>query len=145
MRRAGINWLAKVRQVIEMLHQSFLSSYSPHCENSIDEAMVKFKGRSTQKQYMPIKPGFKVWVMSDSHNGYIADLYVCTCREDSTETNLGAKVVKKLSRPLVGGNYHQSFDNFFSSVLVEDGLYGCGTFRKDWEGSLWLSRRPSLV
>jgi len=51
--------------------------------------------------------------MSDSHNGYIADLDVYTCREDSTETNLGAKVVKKLSRPLVGGSYHQYFDNFF--------------------------------
>ena len=62
-----------------------------------------------------------------------------TGRENSTETNLWAKLVKKLSRPLVGGNYHLYFDNFFSSVslfedLVEDGLYTCGTFRKDWKG-----------
>ena len=42
----GYDRLAKVRPVIEMVHQSFLSSYNPHCENSIDEAMIKFKGRS---------------------------------------------------------------------------------------------------
>ena len=138
----GYDRLAKVRPVIETLRESFLSSYNPHRENSIDEAMVKFKGRSTLKQYMPkrpIKRGFKVWVRADSHNGYISDLDVYTGRDDSTETNLGAKVVKKLSQPLIRGNYHLYFDNFFSSValfedLVEDGIYACGTFRKDRKG-----------
>ena len=63
--------------------------------------MVKFIGRFTLKQYMPKKPikrGFKVWVRADSHNGYISDLDVYTGRDDSTETNLGAKVVKKLRK-----------------------------------------------
>ena len=134
--------MAKVRPVIETLRESFLSSYNPHRENSIDEAMVKFKGRSTLKQYMPKKPikrGFKVWVRADSHNGYISNLHFYTGRDDSTETNLGAKVVKKLSQPLIGGNYHLYFDNFFSSValfedLVEDGIYACGTFHKYRKG-----------
>ena len=61
-----------------------------------------------------------------------------TGRENSTETNLWAKLVT-LSRPLVGGNYHLYFDNFFYSVslfedLVEDGLYACKTFQKDQKG-----------
>ena len=87
----GYDRLAKVRPVIETLRSSFLSSYNPHRENSIDEAMLKFKGRSTLKQYMPKKPikrGFKVWVRADSHNGYISDVDVYTGRDDSTETNL---------------------------------------------------------
>ena len=80
-----------------------------------------------------------MWVRADSHNGYISDVDVYTGRDDSTETNLGTKVVKKLSQPLIGGNYHLYFDNFFSSVtlfqdLVEDGIYACGTFRKDRKG-----------
>ena len=54
--KPGYDRLAKVRPVIETLRASFLSSYNPHRENSIDEAMVKFKGRSTLKQYMPKKP-----------------------------------------------------------------------------------------
>ena len=148
----GYDRLAKVRPVIEMVRQSFLSSYNPHCENSIDEAMIKFKGRSTLKQYMPKKPikrGFKVWVRADSHNGLISNLDVYTGRDDSTETNLGAKVVKKLSRSLVGGNYHLYFDNFFSSVplfeeLLEDGIYACGTFRKDRKGLPAMVKNTTL-
>lgn len=138
----GYDRLAKIRPVIEMVRESFLASYNPHRENSIDEAMIKFKGRSTLKQYLPKKPvkrGFKVWVRADSWNGFICDMDVYTGKDDSSETNLGAKVVKKLSRSLVGGNYHLYFDNFFSSVplfddLLEDGLYACGTFRKDRRG-----------
>ena len=52
----GYDWLGKVCPVIEMTRESFLSSYNPHRENSIDEAMIKFKGRSTLKQYMPKSP-----------------------------------------------------------------------------------------
>lgn len=135
----GYDRLAKVRPVIEILKQSFLSSYNPHRENSIDEAMIKFKGQSSLKQYLPKKPikrGFKVWVRADGINGFICDLDVYTGKEESMETGLGAKVVKKLSRPLVGGKYHLYFDNFFSSVklfedLLDDDLYACGTFRRD--------------
>ncbi len=47
--------------------------------------------------------------------------------------------MKSLSQSLVGRHYHLYFDNFFSSValfeeLLEDGLYACGTFRKDRVG-----------
>ena len=100
---------------------------------------MKFKGRSSLKQYLPMKPtkrGFKVWVRADSHNGFICNFDVYTGKEESAETNLGSKVVKKLSRSLVGGRYHLYFDNLFSSVslledLLEDELYACATFRKD--------------
>ena len=138
----GYDRLAKVRPVINALQQSFLASYNPHKENAIDEAMVKFKGRSSLKQYLPLKPikrGFKVWVRADSINGYVCDFDVYTGKEELAENNLGAKVVKKLSRPLVGGKYHLYFDNFFSSVdlfedLLDDDLYACGTFRGGRKG-----------
>ena len=103
----GHDCLAKVQPVIKFVRRSFLGNYSLHCENSIDEAMIRFKGRSTLKQYMPKKPikrGFKVWVRADSHNGYICDVDVYTGKEDSVGTALESKVVKKLSQQLVGGN-----------------------------------------
>ena len=93
--------LAKVRPVITTLQKSFFEAYSPHRENAIDKAMIKFKGRSSLKQYLPMKPikcGFKVWVRSDSHNGYLCNFDLYTGKEESVETDLGAKVVKKLSR-----------------------------------------------
>ena len=39
--------LAKVRPVIKSLQRSFFESYKPHRENAINEAMMKFKGRSS--------------------------------------------------------------------------------------------------
>ena len=72
----GYDRLGKVRPIIEALRHSFLAAYSPHRECAIDEAMVKYKGRSSLKQYLPMKPikrGFKVWVRADSTNGYIND------------------------------------------------------------------------
>ena len=67
--------LARVRPVIEFIHQEFLQNYRPQRENAIDEAMIPFKGRSL-KQNVPLKPvkrGFKIWVRADSTNGYICD------------------------------------------------------------------------
>ena len=52
----GYDKLFKIRPLIEKLSAMFLAMYKPHHENSIDEAMVGFKGRSSLKQYMPKKP-----------------------------------------------------------------------------------------
>jgi len=48
------------------------------------------------------------------------------------------QVVKALTSELKGKNHHVFFDNYFTSHdlladLVEDGIYSCGTARKDWE------------
>lgn len=51
--------------------------FTPGCNQCVDEAMVKFKGHSSIKQYMqkkPIKRGFKIWMRSDSRSGYVCDL-----------------------------------------------------------------------
>ena len=105
----GYTRLQKIQPVIDEIKQACLSNYNPHQEQSIDEAMIKFKGHSSLKQYMrdkPVKRGIKVWVRADSSNGYVCDFNVYTGKDgNSTEKNLGAKVVKKLSRELVGGNY----------------------------------------
>ena len=48
--------LGKIRPVLDSVTQQFLTGYNPHCEVSIDEAMIAFKGRSSMKQYVPKKP-----------------------------------------------------------------------------------------
>ena len=47
----GYDKLGKVRPVIDILWEQFLQNYNPHREKSVDEAMIKFKGRSSMKQY----------------------------------------------------------------------------------------------
>ena len=135
--------LGKVRPVINHLSTKFADLYQPHCEVAIDEAMIKFQGRSSLKQYNPMKPikrGIKVWVLADSHNGYFAKLQVYTGKEGSrVEHGLGERVVKTLSAELQGKHHHTFFDNFFTSEklmkdLLNDGIYACGTARKDRKG-----------
>ena len=88
-----------------------------HTENSIDEAMIKFEGRSSLKQYLPLKPikrGIKAWVRADARNGIMCELSIYTGKEeDRVETNLGANVVKKLTENIAGHNHHIYCDNFF--------------------------------
>ena len=128
--------LWKVRPIINMVSETFLNSYNPHMQNAVDEAMIPFKGRSSLKQYMPKKPvkrGFKVWVRADSLNGYICQFAVYVGKEgERVEVGLGQKVVEKLTRKLVGGQYHIYYDNFFTGAelaqnLPADGIYSCGT------------------
>ena len=74
--------------------------YNPHSVCSIDEAMIRFKGRSTMKQYLPQKPvkrGINVWVRADSVNGYVSEFQVYHGKQGQGETSLGERVVKVLS------------------------------------------------
>jgi len=153
--------LWKVRPVISAVVAACRTNYQPHRENSIDEAMVAFKGRSSMKQYVPKKPvkrGFKVWVRADSHNGYISDFDVYTGKKgDTAEVGLGGSVVKRLTRDLVGKYYHIYMDNFFSSVtlyknLLEEGIYCTGTlqanrryFPPDLQACRGLAKRGDMV
>ena len=140
----GYDRLGKVRPVIDHLSSRFSDLYDPHREVAVNEAMINFTGRSTLKQFMPMKPvkrGIKVWALADSHNGYFHKFQVYTGKEGSGEKQLGQRVVKDLTQHLKGRNHHVFFDNFFTSEkllrdLAEDDiiLYACGTARKDRRG-----------
>ena len=120
------------------------SEYRPSKNVSIDEAMIPFKGRLSLKQYMPLKPvkrGIKVWECADSSNGFVCDLEVYTGKQHDGNPGqgLGHRVVRNLTRPLVGKNHHVFVDNFFNSLtlaedLLWDQIYICGTVRGNRQG-----------
>ena len=132
--------LGKVQPIIDKLSQRFQAVYSPGKNVSVDEAMIPFKGRSTLKQYMPLKPvkrGIKVWALADATNGYLSSFQVYAGKQgDSVEKGFGAKVVKTLTEPYTNSASHIYFDNFFTGVdsLEADKLYGCGTIRTNRKG-----------
>ena len=63
-------------------------------EVAVDEAMIKFQGRSSLKQYMPLKP---MWVLADSYNGYFSKFEIYTGKKGNSEKDFGARVVKTLT------------------------------------------------
>ena len=139
----GYNKLGKIAPIIAMLSDRFAAIWNPDKNISIDEAMIPFKGRSSLKQYMPLKPikrGIKVWMRADANNGYVSAFEVYTGKKGNTaEKGLGAKVVKGLTEQLNGTYRHVFYDIFFSSVdlaldLFRAGLYSCGTLRSNRKG-----------
>ena len=131
--------LFKVRPVLDCVVENCKEKLRPGRNLSVDEAMVKFKGRLGMKQYLPMKPvkrGIKVWVCAEASSGYVCDFQVYTGKKQdgATEQNLGYRVVHDLTRNFVGKNHHVFFDNFFSTVklaedLLKDGIYCCATAR----------------
>ena len=133
--------LGKVRPLLDHLSYKFRAMYNPGENLSVDEAMIKFQGRSTLKQYMPKKPvkrGIKVWVIADDH-GYFSQLQVYTGKRASVKHTLGERVVKDLTSTFTGCWHRVFFDSFFTTRkllcdLESQQIYGCGTAQKDKRG-----------
>ena len=98
----GYDKVHKIRPVMESIRENCQRCYSLHREVSVDEAMVGIKGRSSMKQYCPMKPtkrGYKVWALSDAHTGYMYNFAVyCGATPGVTEHGLGASVVRTMAQ-----------------------------------------------
>ena len=133
------NRLGKICPSLEHFNRKFLESYNPTRDVAIDEAMIAFQGRSSMKQYLPLKPvkrGFKVWIRV----GYFQEFDVYTGRTDGeVDVGLAGNVVLKLTRHITDKYHHVYFDNFFSSpkllnILLAKKTYACGTVRRSRRG-----------
>ena len=124
--------LQLVRSVLDVVSRTCFDSYVAHKENSIDEAMIKFRGTLAFHQYLPAKPtkyGIKVWVRADSTNGYACEFQVYVGRPPGvkTEVGLGKRVVLELTEKLIGKQSHIYFDNYFNNVGLRVFPSGGGT------------------
>lgn len=96
--------LFKIRPLLDTLSGTFREEYQLSKFVSIDEGMVKYKGRLGFKQYMPMKPVkrlIKIWVLADATNrtDFPADLkpnkqgVKALCRGESVYQQQGNIVV----------------------------------------------------
>lgn len=138
--------LYKLRPVIDALNKTFFKAYNGTREISVDESMIKFKGRSSIKQYMPMKPikrGYKVWCVADQY-GYILQFQIYQGKNKNMpgefqKFGLGGRVVLDLTKDMWNKGRIVFFDNFFSSLeLVEklksEATLACGTIRVNRKG-----------
>ncbi|KAK7106183.1 piggyBac transposable element-derived protein 4-like [Littorina saxatilis] len=140
--------LFKVRTLLEQVRTSSHAHYHPGKHISIDEAMVKFNGRLSFKQYIKGKPnpwGIKVWCVADPRTGYMLDFdpYLGKVHEPMPY-GLGHHVILRMSSRFLDKGHHLYFDNYFSSVQLAEDLqrretYMCSTIRinrKNWPTDL---------
>ena len=135
--------LFKVRKFLDDLNTDLRLNYNPHREQAVDEAMIKYKGRTSLKQYMPMKPikrGIKMWCRADSSNGYLCEFSICTGKSgQGVEHGLGYSVVSNLFQCIKGKWYIIFCDNFFTSAKLIKDLYNdkilcCGTLQSGRKG-----------
>ena len=77
--------LKKIRWYHDYLNKKFPYNFIPNENATIDESMIKFKGRLSFRQYLPAKPtkwGVKLWNLADSATGYMHRFQVYTGKEE---------------------------------------------------------------
>ena len=139
----------KVEPLLSVLRDTFFRNYSPGQELSVDEAMIKFKGRVHGSVVMPKKPikrGFKVFCCCCSCCGYLCTFEVYNGKPKHpvtgapmTETGLVKRVVKDLLSPFIDLNHVVYMDNFFTSgplinELALEKIYVVGTIKQRAQG-----------
>ena len=91
----------KVQKLLDYLVKRYRDVYTPRRELSVDETMLKFKGRLSIKQYIKIKPvkwGIKLFTLAESTTGYVLDLLPYTGKRAETAMSKTAQTVLDVSR-----------------------------------------------
>ena len=133
--------LFKVRPLLDLIQPNLEGIYNiMHEHVTVDEAMIPFRGRISFRQYMKAKPtkwGIKVFVLSDSTNGYIYRFQIYTGKAcDSADATVGlcSRSVLDLMQGLEENHHKLIMDNYYTSPelflhLYSKGINACGTVR----------------
>ena len=132
----------KIRPLINLLNENFMTVAFLHNKFSIDEKMIEYFGRNKLKQYIrgkPIRFGYKVWALCCAVTGYCYTFEPYQGKADNSKEPLGKRVIKNLSQHLPEGS-ELYFDNFFTSIPTVYMLSGrniktCATMRANRIGS----------
>ena len=139
----------RLKPLVDVFTHTFQEHYSPGQELSLDESMVKYKGRGRGKVKMPKKhtrEGFKVWSCSSAKTGYLCTFQIYdgmpvdpVTGKKVHERGLVKRVVHDLLASFTGLNHVVYMDNFYTSgelaeELAKDEIYTVGTIKSDAKG-----------
>ena len=131
----GHDPLHQVRPIYDVVSSTCFKNYNAHQNQSVDEAMVSFPGRSGFRQYLPEKPtryGIKVWCRADPHDGYLSEFQVYTGKAGGgREVGLTSRVVCNMANKIYGRNH---IINLFTAQLLAKDTYYRGTARINRSG-----------
>lgn len=121
--------LKKIRPLYELFNEKFKTVYRPLSKVSIDESLLKFKGRLSIRQCNLSKRarfGIKIYKTCCSVNGYIyaASIYVGKSEEtDDKFVGVSGKTALKMLCDLSGEGRTVYLDNWYSSPTLFQTLY----------------------
>ena len=109
-----------IRKVWDNLISEAINFYNLGPYGTIDEMLLKFRGRCSFSQYMPSKPGrysIKFWILADAQNHYCYNAmpYLGKNR-DKVTVNLGSMAVKKLVESLHNSGRNITCGRYFMGI-----------------------------
>ena len=135
---------SKIEPFMNSLLLNFQEAFYPDKNLSIDEMVVKWKGRSKYKMYNPCKPEkyhIKTFGVCDSATGYAYNLLIYFGKETSFNQELqggqSEKVFEYLLRPL-GPGHHVFADRYYTTYSLITYLSAKNTY---YTGTLQSNRK----
>lgn len=130
--------LGKIRPIIEYIENKFLKNYTPDRDISVDESLMKFRGRLSYIQFIRTKRarfGIKVFKLCESKTGYCSSFEIYTGKKTMPQGVLASEeIVMKLAAPFLDKGYTIYLDNWYSSPSLYSRLlsrytYAVGTVK----------------
>lgn len=121
--------LRKVKPFFEMINEKFKKLFRPGENISVDESLLKFKGRLSIRQCKLSKRArfdIKLYKCCDSETGYIYDLSIYEGKDDSKANKIigiSGKVVLQMIGDLSKQGRTIFIDNWYSSPALFDKLH----------------------
>nr|XP_012150918.1 PREDICTED: piggyBac transposable element-derived protein 4-like [Megachile rotundata] len=153
----------RVSNFLDYIGDMFRAYFTPDREISIDESVVKFKGKISFITYNPKKPtkwGIRIYVLSDSHTGYIYAMlpYYGSVTTDiliRPDLPVSSRIVLQLYHTLLTANpeakgYHIFTDRFFTGIplaqeLLKLNCYLTGTININRKYVAAVIKKPALT
>lgn len=118
--------MTKIRNMVEYFNTKFNELYTPEEDMSIDESLMKFKGRLGCVVFVRIKRaryGIKFYKLCESNSGYCLNFKIYTGDNGdkscgANELNVSETVVKELSELIINKGYTLFLDNWYSSPTI---------------------------
>lgn len=140
--RQAIDRLAPIREVFELFVQNCIKCFSPSEYVTIDEQLIKFRGRCPFRVYLPNKPakyGLKIFALVDSKMRYTYNMEVYCAKQPEGPfqiSNSPSDVVKRLMSTLMNSGRNLTTDNWYTSIplandLLKEKITLVGTLRKN--------------
>lgn len=141
----GFNPLFKIQPLLDIVDPTYMQVYGPRRELSLDESMVKFKGRIFFRQYLPAKPtkwGIKEFILAEAKTGYALKSVVYTGKtsfQRDAGVGLSEQVVLDLLEGFEDKGHKVYMDSFYSSPslflkLKDKNIGACGTVNINRKG-----------
>ena len=127
----------KVRPLLNIVKENFRRIHKEE-HLTVDEQMIPFKGRSSMKHHMPMKPhrwGYKMFVLAGGQSGICYGFILYTGKSKASEFGFCTDNVLKLCETVPRMINHKIFfDNYYTTIrllveLKKIGLLSTGTVR----------------